>query len=211
MTAASHYAPAPALSLDVLRKSRGERLRTLKLNPARIPEYSGIYIWRYWPTFPDATLGGVLAALERWRSASPGFEEVVRNSRIRVKVLRAPLGVDEPGGETLLGMEAGKSEDLRACLEASEANRKAFLQAAECLIALAPPLYVGKADNLRARLTQHFAEGPVVQELEKAGLSDKDVYVSFVRDPSATDFGLNVILEEVLQRLTNPPLVKRYG
>lgn len=206
------FTHVPTLSREALRALRGTPYRIVQQDPSLIPEFSGVYIWRYWPTFPSLTADGVLSVLRRWREKQPAFEDYAGNRRLGITILRAPLGF--AGDGELLGLEESKSRELEQFIGTSDAAREALLVVLETIIASAPPLYIGKADCLRSRLQQHFAgrhQSQVLERIKRAQVPLEDVYISFIADPAPSEARMNLLLEEILQRLTNPPLVKRYA
>lgn len=94
-------------------------------------------------------------------------------------------------------------------------TRQVLAYTLESLLASAPPLYVGKADNIRSRLSDHFDEqsSSLLSSIKAAGIDLDDVFVSFLSDPvsDAISDQLTTAFEEVVQRIANPPLTKRFG
>jgi hypothetical protein len=203
-----------ASDLSDVRKLRGYPYTALSIGRSKIPEAAGIYFWRYWPTLPDTSTEELLGLWERWRANQPWREEVVRNARLSVTIGRTPFGKSSEA--SVLGFE-GHSSKATALLEAAHSTpevRTLLSRAFECVLVSAPPLYIGKADNLRKRLSDHFdGKTDVTRAIQKHGIELEDVYISFIEDPVSahTNDSITTALEEVIQRLTNPPFTKRYG
>ena len=203
------------IDVDDLRKLRGHSLATLMRARKMIPETPGIYIWRFWPTLADLEKDEFLRLWDRWRESQPQFEERVGNSRVEVRIRRTPFGAAGEGQDIFgFDFDNPKVARLRRAVESDADARQALAYTMECLLSAAPPLYVGKADNLQARLSNHFdgASSSLMQSLHHAGISNDDVYISYVSDPvSSAEESITTALEEIIQRITNPPLTKRYG
>ncbi len=123
----------------------------------KIPDKAGIYIWRYWPSLVDIEVSKFMETLKRWKETQPQFEESVKNSRITVSVKRTPFGVS---GDKInmfgLGMSHGKAKSLEEAIGNDSDIRQLLAYTLETLLSSTPPLYIGKADNLRSRLNDHF-------------------------------------------------------
>ena len=202
--------PFTMLDSGRMAELRGTSLKVMLKAPERIPEACGIYIWRYWPTFDELPETGIRDALRAWQEAQPTIDEVIRSSRTEVTLSRRPLGSPTHG---LFGLGPEKEQLLLDTLESSHVARDALLAMLQCVVALAPPLYVGKADNLRTRLRQHLDPRSGIREsLRESNIPERDVYVSMIAEGfQSTADGVNVIIEEIVQRLTNPPLTRRFG
>lgn len=202
------------LSVEQLRHLRGHRLVAMMRATDKIPETSGVYIWRYWPSLHGLKSEDFIAMLQTWESSQPQFSESLGNSRTVVSITRFPFGVLQ--SNTFLGMslENEKVKNFLEALKGSEKTRELLAHTLECVISTAPPLYVGKADNLRKRLKDHFAgRSDVLGMIESANLCKDDVFISYIADPVSeiTESSITTMLEEVVQRLGNPPFTKRIG
>ena len=204
------------MSLDDLRKIRGYSLSTLMRGRQKIPESPGVYIWRYWPLFANLEQQAFLDAIAKWTATQPQFEEIINNSRLSVSIRRTPFGsaVDK---NVLFGFKETnpKASALMNAIEESEDTRQVLAYTLESLLASAPPLYVGKADNLRLRLSNHFdgQSSSLLASIKDAGINVEDVFISFLTDPVSDVLPdqITTAIEEIVQRISNPPLTKRYG
>ncbi len=206
------YAP---LDFERLRGIRGYPLTSLMRAPTKIPTDAGVYIWRYWPSLRSLEEAKFVEMCTDWQQRQPRFKEEVRNSRVEITTVRTPFGRGESG--TFLGIELGnpKVRALLTLFKGDSDTRQLVAYTMECLIAASPPLYIGKANCLRKRLEDHFKKrsSDVLDMIDEAGIARDDVYVSYFLDPAQSSDGESVAtgLEEILQRLTNPPFTKRYG
>lgn len=205
-----------AISVEDMRKIRGYRYTVLSRAVKKIPALSGIYIWRYWPSLPSLDRKSMVDVLHDLQNNFPRSYECVNNSRINVTVEKTPFG-NINDNRDLFGFSrsSNKEKTMLKILDRDDDTKLAFAHTLEILIALSPPLYIGKAANLQLRLEQHFDyKTNLLNDINKSGIQLKDVYISFIVDEDAKseeDEDLSVCIEEILQRITNPPLTKRYG
>lgn len=204
------------IGLEDLRKIRGYPLSSLMRGRKKIPESPGLYIWRYWPSLADVDKTTFLKMWKRWRDTQPQFEEVLNSSRIAVTVRRTPFGVVSSQTD-IFGFkeDSSKAKNLINAIESDAEVRQMLAYTLESLVSAIPPLYIGKADNLQSRLSDHFDEqsSTLMHSIRQSGIITEDVYISFIADPisSNVDESITTALEEIVQRMTNPPLTKRYG
>lgn len=205
-----------ALDAEEIRRIRGHCLTNLMRATSKIPTKAGVYIWRYWPSLKELSEDEFVQMLGDWQDRQPVFSETLANSRIRVSVARTPFGA---GGQkpSFLGFDANseKAKSLLAQFSKNSASRELLAYTLECIFSAAPPLYIGKAEDLRARLTSHFEmrSSNLLNMIDQAQIPRSDVYVSYFLDPSGSLEGQSITtaLEEIIQRITNPPFTKRYG
>ena len=151
-----------------------------------------------------------------WRDTQPQFEENLNNSRMSVTVRRTPFG--SVGSQTdIFGFkeESIKARNLIKAIDKDSSVRQLLAYTLESLVSAMPPLYIGKADNLQARLCSHFEEesSSLLKSIRDSKIHFNDVFISFILDPVSEiyDDSITTALEEIIQRMTNPPLTKRYG
>ncbi len=201
-----------SIKIDGIRSIRGHCLRKLMRGKNKIPDYAGIYVWRYWPDIPSLDSDNLKEFIKELQDKFPQHLENIKNSRVDISVKRTPFGSKNDG--RLLGI---KSEDkinkILKTLDGDKENRQVFAHTLEILISSFPPIYIGKADNLQKRLTDHFEyRTDVLRNIEDADISIENVYISFIKDDlSNPNMEVSTGIEEILQRLTNPVFTKRYG
>ncbi len=205
-----------SIALDDLRKLRGYPISKLMRGRQKIPDVPGIYIWRYWPALADIDRAAFLNTLNKWKHTQPQFEEHLGNSRVAVSVRRTPFGNSNDKTAVLGFSETNpKAVALTKAVEEDADTRQVLAYTLETLLASAPPLYVGKADNLRSRLSDHFDEqsSTLLSSIKGARIELDDIYISFIADPISKTLpeSITTAFEEIIQRITNPPLTKRYG
>ena len=201
------------ITLDSLRDMRGHQYRNLVRGKDRLPTNPGVYIWRYWPSPNSLNKEGLIKFINELNASFPIYEEILKNNRATFTMQRTAFG--ERGGEGLLGINKAnkKIQNLLKYMETDQVSREKLASILETMISTAPPLYIGKADNIKTRLIQHFnLETDFSVRLKESLIPIKDIYVSFLIDEvSEEDKIITTGIEEILQRITNPPLTKRYG
>ncbi|KUJ82964.1 hypothetical protein AWR36_010500 [Microbulbifer flavimaris] len=202
-----------ALKVEQLRLLRGHNYIALTRGFKKIPTCSGIYIWRYWPTVRGLEFDSLINLFKRIQCEFPQHVEKLKSTRIQATIVRTPFAGEDD--ERIFGKirDHNKILTLLNTLEKSKENRIALATLIECLLGQAPPVYIGKANNLQKRLLQHF-EGKTdfSGRLAKTSIPLEDIYISYIKDEiSLSDESITTTMEEILQKITNPPLVSRYG
>ncbi len=202
-----------ALDLDYLSKLKGYKYRQLIRASDQIPSYSGIYIWRYWPELKSLKVDEFFKYIDELNENFPIYEETLENSRASIKVYKKAFGIQKSGKIFGISEDNKKIKALIEQVKADEDSRKKLADVIQCLIATAPPIYIGKADNIKKRLQDHFNKDTgFSKRLEHSSIPKGDIYISFIKDPNETiNPSFTTGIEEILQRITNPPLTKRYG
>ena len=197
----------PAIKVETIRNFRGICLTVLRKAPHKIPTYSGVYVWRYWPSFNNLTKKDIIQKVEEIKNKFPILTERLKNNRLDITVDRKPFTK-----ESFLVPGASKNDEILKLLD-DEDFRLNFANTMEIVMFNAPPLYIGKAKNLRSRLEDHFDEKtPVINLIRKSKIPEHEIFISFIKDTiSYENNDVTSTIEEILQRLTNPPLTKRYG
>ena len=183
-----------SLDINLIRKVRGNQYKAIAANRSMLPEMSGVYIWRYWPSLSDTSYEGMMKAKQAYQENFPASIDI---------------------NTEFLGIPASsvKYSALLDSLRESAEARKALAHALEMIFLSAPPLYVGKAENISVRLGEHIDKKTgFSKRLEASGMNMKYVYISyFLDDVSCDGNSFSSTLEEILQRVSFPPLVKRFG
>ncbi|TKB46332.1 GIY-YIG nuclease family protein [Thalassotalea mangrovi] len=177
-----------------------------------IPDKSGVYYWVYWPfRDTDADSDDIDLLLEHIRiftitnlnlaeASNTGYKFNVIVQEIRFS------------GDEIFGLNNSKKTKLLAFLKESKRNRDYFLQFLK-KISFSRPFYIGKADNLKQRLSQHFQRrnSEILVQLENQNIRGSDVLIGYEIIENDYDQNVNVILEEIAQRIIKPGLTKRPG
>lgn len=201
-----------SIDVDYIKKIKGHKYRSLIRSPDNIPQYGGIYVWRYWPDIKSLDKEGLIEFINRLNSNFPVYKESLKSSRVTIDLFRTPFG--SPSDKKIFGIDLNnkKIETIFNLLDEKE-GCIVLVDIINYLLSISPPIYVGKADNFNLRLKQHFElNTEFSRQLAKTDISKGDIYISFLKDNSGLNnkyFTLGI--EEILQRVTNPPLTKRYG
>ncbi len=202
-----------SLDINLIRKVRGNQYKAIAANRSMLPEMSGVYIWRYWPSLSDTSYEGMMKAIQAYQENFPASIEKVSGKWTAVELQRNYYHSDI--NTEFLGIPASsvKYSALLDSLRESAEARKALAHALEMIFLSAPPLYVGKAENISVRLGEHIDKKTgFSKRLEASGMNMKYVYISyFLDDVSCDGNSFSSTLEEILQRVSFPPLVKRFG
>ncbi|MCF6203447.1 MAG: hypothetical protein L3J59_07220 [Methylococcaceae bacterium] len=200
------------LDIEDVRSIRGHMFGRLRRSKNKIPDKAGVYIWRYWPNMNSHSADDILELINKLQNNFPSQEENLSNSRLTVTVERTPFG--KKYGNKFLGIDnKNKVDSFKRIIKKNEEARLSLIHTLEVLVASSPPIYIGKANNLRKRLSEHFdSETNLLSNIYNAGISLDDIYISYIIDDISSDVdAVTTTIEEILQRLTNPPYTKRYG
>jgi hypothetical protein len=129
---------------------------------------------------------------------------------MNVTVCRTPFGDEDE--KKILGIKNEKKQKkILNLLDKDEDTKQAFAHTLELIISSCPPIYIGKANNIRSRLINHFEnKTDLVNTIESAGIDKNHIYISYIED-YFNDDDVTTVIEEIHQRLTNPAYTKRYG
>lgn len=206
----------PALSHEQLRQLRGYSLPSLMKAPGKIPTKPGVYVWRYWPSLKTLDKGDFATVLSTWTARQPAFTDFLNGPRTTAEIVRRPFGFNDSDSNPMgIDLNSAKGQRFMKAMTESPEARQTLFGLLECIISAIPPLYIGKADNLQARLDSHFqARGSrVLEMINSQKIPHDEIYISYFIDSISTspDSSITTVLEEIAQRLTNPPFTKRIG
>ena len=201
-----------SLQINDVRAVRGHMFTILRRSRDKIPDKPGVYIWRYWPNMHSHSAEKILELIDKLQNNFPSQREILENSRVSVIVERTPFGKKDDGKFLGLNNKA-KIDSFKAIIEKSEESRLSLIHTLEVLVASSPPIYIGKANDLRGRLSEHFNyETDLLNNIDDAGIDLQDIYISYLIDDISSEAdAVTTTIEEILQRLTNPAYTKRYG
>jgi len=184
--------------LDVLRKNISD-------SALGIPAEYGIYQWVYWPDFDERTISKLqLVNLIKEYSKQNFFieEEFLGTYKFRAKIWEQ--GFRENGN--MFGLNDKSDRELEDYL--SDPLNLPFFSAFFKEICFIKPFYLGKANNLRSRLSQHFeSKSKIVPQIIAKGIPEKDIWVGYkkIGQPSPGS-KINTIFEEIYSRRVKPGL-----
>jgi hypothetical protein len=180
--------------------------------PEDIVSKGGVYYWVYWPfRHNDIDIENIDKLKENINKFSNTNINLPENAKTGYKF---SVTVQEIrfGEGCFFGLSGKKQDDLICFLEQSVANRQQFLTYLK-KVAFSRPFYIGKADNLNERLVKHFKgqSSDILKYLAEYVIQDKDVLIGYEIADNIGDLKINVILEEIAQRILKPGLTKRPG
>lgn len=188
----------------------------------QIPESAGLYAWfvPLWRYSDDPEV--LLASMQRLLMYDPKGDAgaPIRHRNIDFNWDRTNVTLTREGKPHLSQKWRSQWERMLSDPGASKVFEKALMEAT----LLTPPLYVGKADNLRVRYQDHvkgsgkndfhrrFSE--FLEFLPEITLSVADLlFVCIELEPEVNRqlraFGLNELLEKIMHRTCRPPFSER--
>jgi hypothetical protein len=176
-----------------------------------IPTKSGVYYWVFWPFkdyyIEDDNFDLFVETIKYFSSINlnlPEFAETGYKFSVEIR----ERGLDSE----ILGLSNNKSTVLISHLKESRINRESFLNYLKSII-FAKPFYIGKANNLRTRLQQHFEQrnSEILSHLKELDIKHTDVLIGYEVIESNLEDNINTIFEEIAQRILKPGLTKRPG
>ena len=174
-----------------------------------IPSYSGVYYWVYWPSYID---GQILAEeyvlkLKEYSSNELILESNFQDYRFKLTVKDSHF-LDKNG---LFGLNEKKTNCLLEFISYNNDNLLNFV----CFFkkaAFMKPFYIGKANNLKQRISQHISgESKIKPKIQKSGINHNDIWIGFERVEDSKSDELNLIYEEIIQRIVKPSLSEKAG
>jgi len=184
--------------LDFLRKN-------LKDAALGIPTDYGIYQWVYWPEFDEntITLGQLVDLIKNYSKHNFYIEEEFLGTfKFQAKIWEQGFR----DNDNMFGLSDKNHKELEAYL--SERTNIQFFSTFFQEICFIKPFYLGKADNLRSRLLQHFdSKSNVVPQIIAKAIPEKDIWVGYkpISKP-APGSKINTIFEEIYARRVKPGL-----
>lgn len=202
-----------SLSFSDIRLIRGKSLRTLTANPNKVPTYSGVYIWRYWPQPRSYSEQDLNEFLKKVIEEFPYVEREINKNNETMTYRRCALGCDSDNPFQSIGLTRAKIDKLEELLKNGE-KLKSICNAFELMLYMLPPLYIGKANNLSLRILQHInrSSSKLLDKIDGANIDYGDIYIHFIKDDlSSPDSDMSDLLEIIIQRVTNPVFTNRQG
>ncbi|WED22813.1 hypothetical protein L3Q72_05320 [Vibrio sp. JC009] len=202
-----------SLSFENIRSMRGKSLRNLTVTLDKLPDYSGVYIWRYWPQPKSYSREDLIEYLTKITKEYPVLEKEIVKYNDTMIYKRYALGSDYNSPFKSLNLTPNKINKLEALLDDEDAI-SSISNVFEMMVSMLPPLYIGKASNLSDRISQHVnrKSSKLLEKIDQANINYGDIYISFIKDElSYPDKDMSDLMEIIIQRVTNPVFTDRQG
>lgn len=170
-----------------------------------IPSDYGIYQWVYWPEFDPLKISfrALIQLLKDYSAQNFFIEEEIRG---RYKFHAKIWEQGYKDNSNIFGLSLSKSQELERYLNVP-ANLPSFSIFFK-EICFVRPFYLGKANNLRSRLQDHFdSKSNVMPEIVAKGVPENQIWVGYKKlNYTKTEARLNNIFEEIYSRRVKPGL-----
>jgi hypothetical protein len=170
---------------------------------AKVPDVAGVYAWyrRIVPPDPENASGRQYAEFIAAEIRQP---HMLSRSASLASVFKMQLS-------SRRRLSSAKLEPLEHLCENLSFRRLLYeLLTSESLL-FQQPLYIGKANSLRQRISDHLmGRSPLRQRLARAGVNIEQSVLSYI-EVNELPQDTNLMLEEILSRLFYPPFVERMG
>jgi hypothetical protein len=184
--------------LDLLRKN-------IKDTTLGIPTDYGIYQWVYWPQFDENTITvAQLTTLIKDYSKQNFYieEEFLGTFKFQAKIWEQGYR----DNNNMFGLSDKNHKELEDYFQIR--NNIIFFSSFFQEICFVKPFYIGKADNLQSRLSQHLSSKTnVIPQIFSKGIPEINIWVGHksINKP-APGSKINTIFEEIYSRRVKPGL-----
>jgi hypothetical protein len=175
-----------------------------------IPTDSGIYFWVYWPDFDSNTItvSNLETKLIEYSSKNLQFpEELWGRYKFIAEIKEQKF---DKHSSPLFGLSPSQRQKLINYLSSSRNNIRSFDEFFK-EICFTRPFYVGKANNLRSRLSNyHFkSTTEVIPEITRQQIPETQIWVGYKLIPMNSNDEMNNVFEEIISRNIKPGLTKK--
>ena len=173
-----------------------------------IPITSGIYYWVYYPEFDPNLISNsdLIQLLETYS------KKLLRHKEELKGTYKFIAEIKEQGFRELFGLSPSKGALLKNFLSLNISNKGLF-KTFFTELCFSRPFYIGKANNLRDRLSnKHFKriDSTLLSDIDDEAIDYTDIWIGHKAIPIlSTGNHLNVIFEEILSRTIKPGLTKK--
>ncbi len=170
----------------------------------KLPHRNGIYYWVYWPKFDENTITHteLVKHLTEFTDRKLSYSEQVRGT------YKFSAEIEEQWFRDtghLFGLSPSNANKLKDYL----IDRASILEFSILFqeLCFARPFYIGKANDLKSRLKDHFSyKTKVLKEVEDVKIDSSHVWVGYKLIGDSKGVGLNRIFEEIFSRTFKPGL-----
>ena len=172
-----------------------------------IPTNSGVYYWAYWPYFDPSSISHpkLIEKLLDFGTRQLYYSEPFKG-QYKFKGEIAEQWFKDNGN--LFGLNDSKHEDLSMYLKNS-GNVKDFFEVFKVLC-FGRPFYIGKANDLRSRLNQHFnRRSEILDMIDSKRIPHSEIWIGIQEIDVTISPKINNIVEEIFSRVFKPGLTKK--
>jgi len=147
----------------------------------------------------------ILKSLSKYHKSQIISKDHLESARFVIDV-RTAKSTDQT-----FGLSAQKWESVKRMLsEASSRSEFCDIFKMACFLR---PFYIGKANDLRIRLCDHFERrnSSLLSDLDGLQVPREAIWIGTKAVDESLELRDVPVLEEIMQRICNPPLVKRFG
>jgi len=174
----------------------------------KIPTQEGVYAWVYWREFEPGIVSkdDLYEILQSYSNVDLEIPTLFKNFKYEVKINERKFKSES----NPFGISNDKNEALKTYLK-SNTGYQAIYDLLKSVY-FSKPFYVGKADNLQTRITEHCrANSKIMQALDKNEIQPKYVWVGYKKSIKVNNAVINRVFEEVIQKVLKPGLTQNAG
>lgn len=174
-----------------------------------LPSESGVYYWVYWPHI-DASL---ITPLDFEKKILQFCKNQLTYSEKFNGHYKFTGEISEQwfkNNGNLFGLSDRKNSQLKTFLSDRD-NRIGFSKIIQELC-FGRPFYIGKANNLRRRLTSHFrrhGNSTIMEYIDSKDISYSEIWVGVKLVNTSISENMNTIVEEIFSRVFKPGLTRK--
>lgn len=191
-------------------------LKYVQIEQNVIPSTGGVYKWVYWPNLENYVENGndYWDLLCVYSSKKLTEESSFNDFKFDITVVESSYNACNSNYDVPFGLSDAKGHVLKDFLQEKE-NRCELNRYLKPIV-FSKPFYVGKADNLYARIKDHYSgNSKLLPYIRDQGINFEDIWIGYYVlngvDNTKNTSNINDVFEEVLQRIVKPGLTKRPG
>jgi len=172
-----------------------------------LPEVEGIYNWVYWINFEpqNITTDELIQVLEKLSAQNLVIPSNFKNYKYEVNVTDRKFGENN-----LFGLSNDKKEILLEFIKSEKGKKDIHWLLMN--IYFSKPFYVGKANNIKQRIYSHCRSSSKISSyLEESNIYQKNIWVGIRKTPLESNKDINVVFEEIMQKIIKPGLTEKAG
>ena len=192
-------------------------LKYVDIDQNVIPTSGGVYKWVYWPNLENIVedTDNYWNSLCAYSSKKLVEESSFNDFKFKVTVAESSNMACNSNYDVPFGLSDSKGSVLKYYLQEKE-NRRELNRYLKPIV-FSKPFYVGKADNLYARIKDHISgNSKLLHYIRDQGINFEDIWIGYyvlngINNQEKNINNINDVFEEMLQRIVKPGLTKRPG